>query len=216
MPYGSMGGDGQPQFQAAVFTRHARFGMELGEAIDAPRWRLGRSWGGDDVGVMMENRFDPDLVAALERAGHRVALLPDAYDEALGHAGAIVRRPDGRLFGASRPALRRRGHRSLGYRHAASRRSRPCLRRLSGCAGAACRVRPARRADLRGQGHLRRRRLSDRLRQSGEDRRGPGADDACRLRSRSCSMPAPPSSARPIRPNSPSRSTGATSITARR
>ena len=103
MPYGSMGGDGQPQFQAAVFTRHARFGMELGDAIDAPRWRLGRSWGGDDVGVMMENRFDPDLVSALERAGHKVAVLPEAYSEALGHAGAIVRRPDGRLFGASDP-----------------------------------------------------------------------------------------------------------------
>jgi oxamate amidohydrolase len=103
MPYGSMGGDGQPQFQSAVFTRHARFGMALGEAIDAPRWRLGRSWGADDVGVMMESRFDPDLVAALERAGHRVAVLPDAYSEALGHAGAIVRRSDGRLFGASDP-----------------------------------------------------------------------------------------------------------------
>ena len=103
MPYGSMGGDGQPQFQSAVFTRAIRFGMELGEAIDAPRWRLGRSWGGDDVGVMLENRFDPDLVAALERAGHRVALLPDAFDEALGHAGAILRRPDGRLFGAADP-----------------------------------------------------------------------------------------------------------------
>ena len=103
MAYGSMGGDGQPQFQAAVFTRHARFGMELGEAIDAPRWRLGRSWGGDDVGVMMENRFDPDLVAALEGAGHRIVLLPDAYSEALGHAGAIVRRADGRLFGAADP-----------------------------------------------------------------------------------------------------------------
>lgn len=103
MPYGSMGGDGQPQFQSAVFTRHARFGMELGDAIDAPRWRLGRTWGGDDVGVTMENRFDPDVVAALERAGHRIFLLPDAYSEALGHAGAIVRRGDGRLFGAADP-----------------------------------------------------------------------------------------------------------------
>ena len=103
MPYGSMGGDGQPQFQSAVFTRYARFGMEPGAAIDAPRWRLGRSWGADDFGVMMENRFDPDLVSALERAGHRVVVLPDAYDEALGHAGAIVRRADGRLFGAADP-----------------------------------------------------------------------------------------------------------------
>ncbi len=103
MPYGSMGGDGQPQFQSAVFTRHARFGMELGDAIDAPRWRLGRTWGTDDVGVAMESRFDPDLVAALERAGHRVVLSADAYSEAFGHAGAIVRRPDGRLFGAADP-----------------------------------------------------------------------------------------------------------------
>ncbi len=103
MPYGSMGGDGQPQFQAAVFTRAARFGMELGDAIDAPRWRLGRSWGSDDVGVMMEPRFDPDVVTALERAGHRIVLLSEDYSEALGHAGAILRRADGRLFGASDP-----------------------------------------------------------------------------------------------------------------
>ncbi len=103
MAYGSMGGDGQPQFQSAVFTRVARFGMDPGDAIDAPRWRLGRSWGGDDVGVMMENRFDPDLIAALERAGHRVTVLPEAYSEGLGHAGAIMRRSDGRLFGASDP-----------------------------------------------------------------------------------------------------------------
>jgi gamma-glutamyltranspeptidase len=103
MPYGSMGGDGQPQFQAAVFTRYARFGMALGDAIDAPRWRLGRSWGRDNVGVTMEARFDPDLIAALERAGHSVFVLPDDYSEALGHAGAIVRRADGRLFGAADP-----------------------------------------------------------------------------------------------------------------
>ena len=103
MPYGTMGGDGQPQFQAAVFTRYARFGMELGEAIDAPRWRLGRSWGRDDAGVTLEARFDPDLITALERAGHAIVLLPDAYSDSLGHAAAIVRRADGRLFGAADP-----------------------------------------------------------------------------------------------------------------
>ena len=103
MPYGSMGGDGQPQFQSAVFTRHARFGMELGDAIDAPRWRLGRTWGRDNVGVTLESRFDPDLVTALERAGHAVFPLKEDYSDSLGHAGAIVRRADGRLFGASDP-----------------------------------------------------------------------------------------------------------------
>ncbi len=103
MVYGSMGGDGQPQFQAQIFTRAMRFGMELGEAIAAPRWRLGRTWGSGPVGVAMESRFDPDLVAALERAGHTIVVVPEAYDDGMGHAGAIVRRADGRLFGASDP-----------------------------------------------------------------------------------------------------------------
>ena len=42
--YGSMGGDGQPQFQAQVFTR-----MLLGEgvaaALDRPRFLFGKTWG---------------------------------------------------------------------------------------------------------------------------------------------------------------------------
>jgi len=103
MTYGSMGGDGQPQFQAAVFTRYARFGMELGEAIEAPRWRLGRTWGTETADMAMENRFDPDLVDALAKAGHRIEVLDLAYADGMGHAGAIVRRPDGRCFGASDP-----------------------------------------------------------------------------------------------------------------
>jgi gamma-glutamyltranspeptidase/glutathione hydrolase len=77
--------------------------MELGDAIDAPRWRLGRTWGREGAELTLENRFDPDLVAALARAGHGAVVLPDAYSDSLGHAGAIVRRADGRLFGASDP-----------------------------------------------------------------------------------------------------------------
>lgn len=103
MTYGSMGGDGQPQFQAAMFTRHARFGMGLGEAIDAPRWRLGRTWGDETADLAMESRFDPDLVDALAKAGHRIEVLDLAYADGMGHAGAIVRRPDGRFLGASDP-----------------------------------------------------------------------------------------------------------------
>ena len=103
MVYGSMGGDGQPQFQAAVFTRHARFGMDLGAALDAPRWRLGRTWGASETDLAMENRFDPDVIAALERAGHQVRVLPDAYSPGMGHAGAVVRRADGQIMGAADP-----------------------------------------------------------------------------------------------------------------
>ena len=102
MVYGSMGGDGQPQFQAQVFTRHARFGMDPGEAVAAPRWRVGRT-GAGAVEVMMENRFDPDLVTALERAGHNVLVLGDGYSDSMGHAGAIVRAASGRIFGAADP-----------------------------------------------------------------------------------------------------------------
>lgn len=104
MVYGSMGGDGQPQFQSAIFTRHVLFGVEPGEAIDRPRWRWGRTWGeGEASAVEMENRFDPDLVAALERAGHHVVVIDEPYSHAMGHAGMILRRPDGRLLGASDP-----------------------------------------------------------------------------------------------------------------
>ena len=104
MVYGAMGGDGQPQFQAQVFTRHIRFGMDLGEAIAAPRFRAGRTWGDSGTTELaLESRFDPDLVAALVRAGHEVVILDESYSDGMGHAGAIVRRADGRLFGASDP-----------------------------------------------------------------------------------------------------------------
>ncbi len=104
LTYGTMGGDGQPQFQAAIFTRHALFGVEPGEAIDRPRWRWGRTWGeGDLSAVEVESRFDPDLLAALEKAGHHLIVLDKPYANAMGHAGMILRRPDGRFLGASDP-----------------------------------------------------------------------------------------------------------------
>ncbi len=90
MPYGSMGGDGQPQFQAAIFSRYG-FGMGLAEAVDAPRWLLGKTWGSASVSLKLENRFDPTLIRALEKAGHAVEILPEAYSDTLGHAGMLLR-----------------------------------------------------------------------------------------------------------------------------
>jgi gamma-glutamyltranspeptidase/glutathione hydrolase len=37
MVYGSMGGDGQPQTQAALFTRYILQGVPLQESISRPR-----------------------------------------------------------------------------------------------------------------------------------------------------------------------------------
>ncbi|MBV8185239.1 MAG: gamma-glutamyltransferase, partial [Hyphomicrobiales bacterium] len=103
MSYGAMGGDGQPQFQAELFTRHVLFGQPLFEAIDAPRWLLGRTWGKSKIDLTLENRFDPTLVRALEQAGHPVLVLDRAYDEGLGHVGALMRQRDGSIEGAHDP-----------------------------------------------------------------------------------------------------------------
>ncbi|MCP5372160.1 MAG: gamma-glutamyltransferase family protein [Hyphomicrobiales bacterium] len=102
MVYGTMGGEGQPQTQAAVFTRHVLFAMPLQAAVTAPRWLLGRTWGEESTNLKLESRFDPALVDALRAAGHDVELVPD-FSDLMGHAGAIVRHPDGLLEGASDP-----------------------------------------------------------------------------------------------------------------
>ena len=49
MAYGTMGGEGQPQTQAAIFSRYVTYKQELQAAINAPRWLLGRTWGDDTV-----------------------------------------------------------------------------------------------------------------------------------------------------------------------
>ena len=74
MVYGTMGGEGQPQTQAAVFTRYALMGQDLQAAVTAPRWLLGRTWGDDSTTLKLESRFDPATVAALKAAGHAVEM----------------------------------------------------------------------------------------------------------------------------------------------
>jgi gamma-glutamyltranspeptidase len=102
MVYGTMGGEGQPQTQAAVFSRYARFGAKLQDAVTAPRWLLGRTWGEASTTLKLENRIDAGTVAALRGAGHDVELLPP-FTSTMGHAGAIVRHPNGMLEGATDP-----------------------------------------------------------------------------------------------------------------
>ena len=102
MVYGNMGGDGQPQSQAAVFSRYAMFGQTLQAAVSAPRWLLGKTWGQDTTTLKFESRFDAATLHALAAAGHDVEVLDD-YSDSMGHAGAIVRQPDGLLLGAADP-----------------------------------------------------------------------------------------------------------------
>jgi len=102
MAYGTMGGEGQPQTQAAIFTRYAYYQMPLQEAVSAPRWLLGRTWGEQSTTLKLEGRFDQHLVDELKRAGHEVEILPD-WSSTMGHAGAVLRHADGLLEGASDP-----------------------------------------------------------------------------------------------------------------
>ncbi|HXP97400.1 MAG TPA: gamma-glutamyltransferase, partial [Telmatospirillum sp.] len=100
--YGSMGGEGQPQTQAAIFSRYAFFKQPLQQAITAPRWLLGRTWGKDSVSLKLESRVDPAVVDALRHAGHAVEIVP-AFSNLMGHAGMVLRRADGFLEGATDP-----------------------------------------------------------------------------------------------------------------
>ncbi|MBL8383749.1 MAG: gamma-glutamyltransferase family protein [Burkholderiales bacterium] len=102
MVYGNMGGDGQPQSQSAVFTRVAVYGMNPQDAIAAPRWLLGRTWGQTSDTLKLEGRFPDATVAELRRRGHDVEMYPD-YDETLGHAGCVIRHPNGNFEGGFDP-----------------------------------------------------------------------------------------------------------------
>jgi len=102
MVYGNMGGDGQPQSQSAVFTRAIVYGMGVQAAISAPRWLLGRTWGQTTDSLKLESRFPIEVIDALRARGHEIEVL-GAFDETMGHAGAIIRHPDGTYEGGADP-----------------------------------------------------------------------------------------------------------------
>lgn len=100
--YGAMGGDGQPQFQAQVLSRY-RLGMGVADAVDAPRFLFGRTWGSAETTLKVENRFDDALIRELIRAGHEVQDIGADYSDALGHAGLIVKHRNGRVEASHDP-----------------------------------------------------------------------------------------------------------------
>jgi oxamate amidohydrolase len=103
MAYGCMGGDGQPQTQSAVFTRYVNFRQSLPEALDRPRWVLGRTWGGPRTALRLEPRFDDSVIEALAAAGHDIDLLSEARSDVMGHAGAAVLHSNGTCEGGHDP-----------------------------------------------------------------------------------------------------------------
>ena len=103
MAYGTMGGEGQPQTQSALFTRYVTYKQPLERALDAPRWLLGRTWGSSHMNLRLERRFDENLIDRLMSARHDVEVLDADYSDTMGHAGAVVLHPNGTLEGGHDP-----------------------------------------------------------------------------------------------------------------
>jgi gamma-glutamyltranspeptidase/glutathione hydrolase len=101
--FGTMGGEGQPQTQTALLTRTVDFGFNVQEAIEAPCWLYGRTWGEASKSLRLEGRI-PDTVAnELVRRGHDVHMVTD-WSQTMGHAQAIwINYAHGVLHGGADP-----------------------------------------------------------------------------------------------------------------
>ena len=102
LSYGSMGGDGQPQFQAQTFTRILA-GARLADAVAAPRHLFGRSWGEASLTVKVEAAYDDAVASALARAGHEIERKAPEQCDLFGHAGALMRSLKGAIAAAHDP-----------------------------------------------------------------------------------------------------------------
>ena len=109
--YGTMGGEGQPQTQAALVTRRLDRGLGPQACVEAPRWLYGRTWGVATRALSLEGRYDSDLARDLAARGHDVQMGGE-WDDLFGHAHCIWLDPDGGLVGGSDP---RADGAALGY-----------------------------------------------------------------------------------------------------
>jgi gamma-glutamyltranspeptidase/glutathione hydrolase len=103
LAFGSMGGEGQPQAQAAMVTRLVDFGYDVQQAIEAPRWLMGRTWGTPSRNLSLEGRISDEVVRELKRRGQPVQMVTD-WNDNMGHAHAIrVDREQGLFEGGADP-----------------------------------------------------------------------------------------------------------------
>jgi gamma-glutamyltranspeptidase/glutathione hydrolase len=98
--YGTMGGEGQPQTQAALVTRLVDRGYGIQAAVEAPRWLFGRTWGDTSRALRLEDRFGRPVADALAARGHEVAVV-EGWSDLMGHAQVLAMGTE--LTGASDP-----------------------------------------------------------------------------------------------------------------
>jgi gamma-glutamyltranspeptidase len=102
--FGCMGADGQPQIHLQTYVRLIDHGMDVQQAIEAPRWLSGRFAIGEPRDLLnIEGRFPPATLRALEDKGHALRRWP-AWCELAGHAHGITIDPQSGLrIGGSDP-----------------------------------------------------------------------------------------------------------------
>lgn len=87
---GCMGADGQPQIHLQTYLAMIDHGLDIQEALEAPRFLSGRFAIGEARDTLhMEARFPPSTIAELGRRGHTIDRWGD-WDELAGHAHGIV------------------------------------------------------------------------------------------------------------------------------
>lgn len=87
--FGSQGGDGQPQTQMVLATQLIDYHRSIDNALQAPRFLLGRSFFGSSENLKLE-RSVPDLVREeLSARGHQVETIPE-LSPLTGQAGALL------------------------------------------------------------------------------------------------------------------------------
>ena len=87
---GCMGADGQPQIHVQTYVAMIDFGLDIQQALSAPRWLSGRFGLGEARDTLhIEARYPSATIDELERRGHPVDRWGD-WNELAGHANGIT------------------------------------------------------------------------------------------------------------------------------
>jgi gamma-glutamyltranspeptidase/glutathione hydrolase len=101
---GCMGADGQPQIHAQTYVAMIDHGLDIQQAVQAPRWLSGRFALGEARDTLhIEARFPGETLFELERRGHVIDRWGE-WNELAGHArGITIDAQTGERCGGSDP-----------------------------------------------------------------------------------------------------------------